>query len=174
MQIECIDDIYTIKDSTDSGAYYWVSEWDSECNMILLLLDGCDATKILNDRKSVNHYRSIRTKTRHLRFLQEELGMQMERKHKEKQLLTLDKGIYGQLTPVEVKQGVVHAKTVDIYSWRHKKRELFHAEYTSERAIQVYEYNQKLAEFLAYQRRALAEIFGEDQIQDWNPNEFQT
>lgn len=85
------------------------------------------------------------------------------------ELLTLSQHPNNRLVPIEINEGRITAKTVSLCNGavRYKKAQMFHAELTVENQEKARAYNEKLNEFLAYQDKAMGEIFGENQVQTW-------
>ncbi|MFF2532177.1 hypothetical protein ACFVS2_25040 [Brevibacillus sp. NPDC058079] len=174
MQIEKTDIGYRVKDYTQGEQtrfhqvdYSWISEWDHEMNMISLYMNDEDTSEILRDKDHWHYHRVVRAKSRHLRSLKEHIGIIQPKENREKRLFTLDKSLSSRIMPIRIQKGMIHNKTVEIYGSRKKKESVFCVEVTPENERKMREYNEKLKEFLQYQKEMMIDIFGEEQIKSW-------
>lgn len=175
-KIEKTENGYIVCDFTemrhrrDSTTNRWASKWSFELEFEGITMNGEEVGGVLDNKQDWNYQRVKRAKSRHLEALKENLGLKPLKESREMPIYTLDKNVYGQLEPISEKEGIIHPKTVEFYSFREKKHNVFHATVTSEREKMVEEYNQKLDEFLQYQKEMFAQIFGDDQVENWKPH----
>lgn len=173
MNIERTESGYTVCDSTGTGnritrrTFHWETKWSLDLEFQGILLDGEDALTLLRDKENWLYHRVKRAKNRHLGALQEKLGRKTLNEGREIPIYTLYKSVHSKLEPIADTEGIIHPKTVEIHMLREKKGNIFHAPVTPERAVLVSEYNQKLEEFIAYQKEMMTQIFGKDQVDTW-------
>jgi hypothetical protein len=78
-----------------------------------------------------------------------------------KKFIVREFGVAYQTSRIRGVTGVESPNTIDTGIKKLRKNGMYYAEWTSEKAALCREYNQKLEEFLTYQKERFSKIFGE-------------
>jgi hypothetical protein len=167
MWVERVGNGYWVKDwdwfDSSKDRCQFISEWNTGLSLMSLMMEKEDLFEVLEDKKHEHYYQANEVKSRHLRRIKDDLKQQL-REGRKKPIFTLSKTLRNRIDPIQLKEGIIHKKTVEIYCSMEKKESIFFVEVSPETEKKVEEYNRKRKEFLDYQRSAMIDIFGEEQL----------
>jgi hypothetical protein len=166
---------YIVEDSTNGGyvdrmthhfQQKWKTVWDKDLNMLEIHLNHLNLTDTLmnKDKEDYDYHRAVRTRGRHLKLIKDFLGIAYKKPEEktEEPIILLQRGAFSRLDPLKGRRAIVHDKTLDIGGSRYKKTDIHWTLQTPEKVALAKEYNEKLQEFLKYQKETMETIFGDE------------
>lgn len=170
VKVQEVNGKYVVTDNTDGGyvnraethSYqYWKSCWTKDLQLESLTMNGDDMNEALRSKNDYYHHKALRTKSRHLKHIKEQLGLITPKVKEKDVVLYLEKDGFSFQSPIHEEEAEIKPQTIKLSYFSYKHQQLHFVKATPETTALAKEYNEKLAEFKEYRKEMLKKIFSE-------------